>query len=133
MAGHWSGRARRSTRCGGEGCTICASGDQVRIFTYVMVELEDETIRVWEIPERMYDLARELEASAHEGVGCQLAIRREGTAANSRLWASIVGESLVEELEIGPFVDTLGLPSPTLDSGTGARSASHEARDHVRG
>lgn len=111
FAGHWSARGNRSARCAGSECPICASGAEAEIFTYVFVETEHGDVLAWQIPERLRDLARELEASTFEGPGCQLAIAREGVHRNSRVTAVITGFEHVEELDIEPFVRTLGHPS----------------------
>jgi hypothetical protein len=111
--GHWSRQIGRSIRCAGDGCTICATGVQARVFTYVMVEDQNGEVLVWEIPERLFALAQELEASLFNGPGCVLGIVREGTAKNSRLNAFITDQQDTEELDIWAFVDTLG---GTLDN-----------------
>ena len=100
--GHWSGGA---VRCDSSAeCSICASGAGQRLFTYIFIEDEHSEILVFEIPERLVDLAEEL----GESVGTQLAIRREGTAKNSRIEVIVVGSEVVDTLDIWPFVDTLG-------------------------
>ena len=100
--GHWSGG---SVRCDSTpDCSICASGAGQRLFTYLFVEDEHGEILVLEIPERLIDLAEEL----GDAVGTNLAIRREGTARNSRIEIIVVGSEVVDTLDIWPFVDTLG-------------------------
>lgn len=100
--GHWSGGA---VRCDSTAeCSICASGAGQRLFTYIFIEDEFGEILTFEIPERLIDLAEEL----GDSVGSQLAIRREGTARNSRIDIIIVGSEVVDKLDIWPFVDTLG-------------------------
>lgn len=111
FGGHWIGSARRSIRCSGKECTICKSGAVARVFTYVFVEQEDNEILVFEIPERLFGLAQELEASATGGPGCRLSISREGSAKNSAIVAMIVGFEECEELDSEAFVRTLGLPA----------------------
>lgn len=85
-------------------CSICASGADQRLFTYIFIEDEHGEILTFEIPERLVDLAEEL----GDSVGVQLAIRREGTARNSRIEILLVGNEVVDKLDIWPFVDTLG-------------------------
>lgn len=100
--GHWKGGA---VRCPGpELCTICASGATKRLFTYVFIEDEHGEVLVFEIPERLRELAEELE----DEVGTQLAIVRDGTARNSRIDVLHVGREPSEKLDIWPFVNTLG-------------------------
>jgi hypothetical protein len=74
------------------------------LFTYIFIEDERGEVLSFEIPERLVDLAEEL----GDCVGSQLAIRREGTARNSRIEILIVGSEVVDKLDIWPFVDTLG-------------------------
>lgn len=85
-------------------CSICASGADQRLFTYIFIEDEQGEVLAFEIPERLVDLAEEL----GDSVGSQLAIRREGTARNSRIEILFVGSEIVDKLDIWPFVDTLG-------------------------
>ncbi len=85
-------------------CSICLSGADQRLFTYIFVEDDLGEVYAFEIPERLFALADEL----GDSVGSQLAIRREGTARNSRIEIIIVGCSVVDKLDIWPFVDTLG-------------------------
>lgn len=100
--GHWKGG---SVRCDSSPeCTICGSGSSQRLFTYIFVEDEHAEVLVFEIPERLRELADELEDS----VGTTLAIRREGTARNARINVVILGHESVDRLDIWPFVDTLG-------------------------
>jgi len=70
-----------------------------------MVEDEHGEVLIFEMPERLYDLAQELE----DGVGTQLAIRREGSAQNARIEILMTGFERVAELDIEPFVRTLGV------------------------
>lgn len=100
--GHWSGGAVRCDQT--PECSICASGADQRLFTYIFIEDENAEILTFEIPERLVDLAEEL----GDSVGSQLAIRREGTARNSRIEILVVGSEVVDKLDIWPFVDTLG-------------------------
>lgn len=85
-------------------CSICASGAGQRLFTYIFVEDEHAEVLAFEIPERLREVADRLE----DDVGCQLAIRREGTARNSRIEILFVGQEVCDKLDIWPFVDTLG-------------------------
>jgi hypothetical protein len=116
FAGHWANG--RSARCAGsaESCSVCASGKPCEFFFYVFLEVESGEVLVWNIPRRLEDLAREMDGSENGGVGLLLAIRREGILRNSRIEAEIVGFEDVEELDIEPFVATLGVsdrkPSP---------------------
>ena len=74
----------------------------------MFVEGEDREVLVLEIPERLFAVAQEIEASATGGPGVCLSIRREGTAKNSPISILIVGQESCEALDIEPFVATLG-------------------------
>lgn len=100
--GHWKGG---SVRCPGEDqCSICASGAQQRLFTYFFVELHDGNVMVFEMPERLVDTARELENAP----GTMLAITRDGLFKNSPILVVITGHRDVEELDLEPFMNTIG-------------------------
>ncbi len=100
--GHWK---RGAVRCPGEEvCSICASGGGRRLFTYWFIEDEHGEVLAFEIPERLRDLAEELENAA----GTNLMIRRDGLARNSRIEIQVVGFEICDKLDIWPFVRTLG-------------------------
>ncbi len=99
--GHW--KQGRAVRCDGETCSICSSGANKRLFTYIFIEDERGEILVFEIPERLYPTAEELT----DAVGTQLAIRREGTARNARIEILITAYAPAEKLDVWPFVNTL--------------------------
>lgn len=80
----------------------------MRTFTYVFVQGEESEVLVLEIPERLFEVAQEIEASATGGPGVCLSIRREGSAKNSPIGILIVGQEECDELDIEPFVSTLG-------------------------
>lgn len=101
--GHWVGGA---ARCPGiDLCSVCASGAERRLFTYVFIELERGEVMVFEIPERLHHLSKTLD----EAVGTTLAISRDGTARNSRINILDVGLEDADELDVWPFVNSLGL------------------------
>lgn len=129
--GHWSRKMRRSIRCAGDACPICASGETARVFTYVMVQVEGGEVLVWEIPERLYELAQELDSSLFGGPGEVLSIVREGTALNSRLHACIVGHEDCDELDINTFVSTLGMTLDLPTSPPPVRSSSKTGAERV--
>jgi hypothetical protein len=53
-------------------------------------------------------LVQQIDSTPTRGVGVQLAIRREGKASNSAIAIVITGFEARDELDIGPFVSTLG-------------------------
>lgn len=139
--GHWSQRGGRSIRCAGAECSICASGREPEVFWYLFVALDTGEVLVWNPPARLEPLMRELDEQIDGGVGCVLGIQREGLRSNSRIQAAIVGYEPCEELDIAPFVATLGgdpssstspPKSPRSGSETGA-SSPHDSRVNVTG
>lgn len=106
--GHWSAAARRSLRCEGSGCPICASGGEPKAFMYCFVELAEGEVMVWEISPRLLDLAMEIDELAKRGIACLVQIWREGTAQNSPVSARVLDQKELDELDIVPFIDSLG-------------------------
>lgn len=121
--GHW--KSGGTVRCSGKECSICESGANQRLFTYIFVEDERGEVLVFEIPERLYPLSQELESA----VGTQLAIRREGTARNARIEVLITAYAPSESLDIWPFVNSLAggidsvAPSPSQSESVPAPSS----------
>lgn len=109
--GHWSSRHRRSVRCGGDICALCAGGGEPRPFLYVGVFSASKIRLVLELNRRQRPLADALNAEPSGGVGCQLAIRKDGQASNSPIVMVHTGYEECEEESIGAFVATLGAPA----------------------
>lgn len=109
--GHWSGKHRRSIRCGGDICALCAGGGEPRPFLYVGVFTASKIPLVLEFNRRQRALADELHAEPSGGVGVQLAIRKDGLAKNAPIVMVRVGYSDCEEEDIQAFVATLGAPA----------------------
>jgi hypothetical protein len=74
----------------------------------VFVQGESGEVLVFEIPERLFEVAQEIESSPCGGPGVVLSIVREGKAKNSRVEVVVVGYEPADELDIGRFVSTLG-------------------------
>lgn len=106
--GHWSAKHRRSIRCGGDICAICAAGSEARPFLYVGVFSASKIPLVLELNRRQRPLAEELNAEPSGGVGVQLAIRKDGEARNAPIVMIRTGYEEVDEEDIDAFVATLG-------------------------
>jgi hypothetical protein len=106
--GHWINNGARSARCAGERCTICATGKEPEIFWYLFVQQDNGEVVVWNVPRRHEQLIRYLDEQANNGVGSILALHRTGIRSNSPIDVDVVGFEQAEELDIWPFVETLG-------------------------
>ena len=109
--GHWSARHRRSIRCGGDICALCAGGTEPRPFLYVGVFSASKIPLVLELNRRQRPLAELLNNEPSGGVGCQLAIRKDGEAKNAPIVMVHTGYEEVDEENIEAFVATLGAPA----------------------
>lgn len=125
FSGHWSARLRRSVRCLGDVCPVCISGEEPRPFYYIFVELDDGSRGVFEIPTRHFEFAEWLDETESGGVGVRIAIWKDGKAKNSPLNLRSEGFEEVDELDIWPFVQTLGSGLVAVDP-TGATSAPRD-------
>ena len=115
--GHFSGRHGRSLRCPGDGCPFCNAGGQPEAFTYVMVEDSQAAVLVWEISRRLRSFAQEVDDLVARGSSPRIQVWREGTASNSPIDARVVDLVPLDEIDIQPFVDTLGRWEMPADSG----------------
>ena len=109
--GHWSAKHRCSIRCGGDICAICAGGTEARPFIYVGVYSASNIPLVLELNRRHRSLAEDLNREPAGGVGCQLAIRKDGEAKNAPIVIVRTGYEEVDEASIEAFVATLGAPA----------------------
>lgn len=109
--GHWSAKHRRSIRCGADICALCAAGGEPRPFLYVGVFSSSKIPLVLELNRRQRPLAEFLNDEPSGGVGCQLAIRKDGEAKNAPIVMVHTGYEEVDEENIEAFVATLGAPA----------------------
>lgn len=115
--GHWSAVRRRSIRCGGEICALCAGGAEARPFMYVGVIDGAGERRILELNRRHRPLADQLAESPGGGIGSKLALRKEGNAKNSPITIVHVGYEDCEAQGIDAFVASLGEPSVLIPAG----------------
>lgn len=125
--GHWIAGGRRSARCPGAECLICAGGKEPEVFWYLFVQQENGEVVVWNVPRRFEDLITMLEESPGHGIGCVLSLVREGVRQNSPISVGIQGEEAAEELDIEPFVKTLGNGFDLTDSQSVPRSTASKS------
>ena len=114
--GHWSAKHRRSIRCGGDICALCAAGGEPRPFLYVGVFSASKIPLVLELNRRQRPLAESLNDEPSGGVGCQLAIRKDGEAKNAPIVMVHTGYEDVDEENIDAFVATLGAPAALVSA-----------------
>lgn len=125
--GHWAPARGGSIRCDGEDCLICSSGQAARAFYYIWVELDNAEVKIFEIPERLKDIADQLYDDERDGVGVQMCVRKEGKSQNSPLAILITGRVDCEVLDIAPFVETLG---HKRSSSTVAQTSQSRSQEH---
>lgn len=106
--GHWAPRRGGSIRCDGSECAICTTGSEPRAFTYCYVETDAGDVLVWEIPERLRSIANTIDDAAAEGTAAVVNVRKDGMAVNSPMLAVVVAWESLRELDIEPFIATLG-------------------------
>lgn len=106
--GHWISRNFGSVRCPGEGCTVCAAGRELQAWLYVFVEVDGGEVLVWNIPNRLRELAEQIDDHASRGLGLRLALWREKPASNAPILHHCLEPESIETLDIDTFVDTLG-------------------------
>lgn len=111
MLGHWDGRLRRSRRCGGPLCALCALGWTPVSYWYIGVLTEDGLPLVLELRSRHSSLREDLSSLGWDCVGTVLGIRKEGQAKNSPVAIVPCGKQPTEKQDISAFVAQLGLPS----------------------
>ncbi len=109
--GHWSAKHRRSIRCGGDICALCAGGGEPRPFLYIGVFSVSKIPLVLELNRRQRSLAESLNEEPAGGVGVQLAIRKDGSARNAPIVMVRTGYEECDEENIEAFVATLGAPA----------------------
>lgn len=110
MHGHWDAASRRTRRCGHDLCQLCALGWERRAFWYVGLLDQDGERAIMELREAQAELRRELSGMAWDCVGLELAVFKDGPAANSPIRAHVNGRRACEPNDIAAFVSTLGLP-----------------------
>ena len=119
---HWDTERRRSRRCGGLACALCAIGSP-KVIRFVVMAVDDRGREcLIEFRERHRQLVERLEATIANGSGVRVVGRKEGGAKNSPCNWVILGEEDCFRREIACLVATFGLPAlegPGLDEPEG--------------
>ncbi len=107
---HWDASAKRSRRCGGRACALCADGVEVQERVYLWCQYKGERYLLMLTPSNEEELEAQgvgLEEVASL-VGTVMELRRESPAYNSRQVVRVVDK--VEVLPIGaPEPERIGL------------------------
>lgn len=110
FVGHWDKINRRSRRCGGDLCQLCADGSLPVPYIYVGVETDSGERRLMEIHNRSRHVAEALEDLGTGAIGQQLCVWKDGEASNSPIGVAMSGFESAQEWDIWPVVSTIGLP-----------------------
>ena len=108
---HWDLMARRSRRCGGADCWLCAGGSPKVLRFVVMVLDSSGNERLLELRERHRKVLADWLAEGGSVVGVRFWIRKEGAAKNAAVELRACGRDQVVAREIGRLVSSLGLPA----------------------
>lgn len=123
---HWDSFLRRSVRCGGSLCALCALG-LPKVFRYVcLVQTREGGERLFEFRARHVD---EVEAQRTEKgglVGTQMVVYKNGVAKNSPVELVWRGKTSVVPRSIVNLVASLGLPPRFVGSDSSALSGSED-------
>lgn len=106
---HWDTGARRSRRCAGVDCALCARGVDT-VTRYVLLVSDKHSEYLLELRPRHYELINEIQDIHGSIVGSCLRVWRDSTAANAPVHLLYLSrdDSIVER-DITRLVATLGL------------------------
>lgn len=107
---HWDASAKRSRRCGGRSCALCADGVEVQERVYVWCQYKGERYLLMLTPANEEELEAQGVSLEDVGsvVGTVIELRRQSPAYNSRQVCRVVDK--VEVLPIGaPEPERIGL------------------------
>jgi len=110
VQGHWDAAARRTRRCGHDLCQLCALGWERRTFWYLGLLDGHGERAILELRESQAELRRELSGMGWDCVGLELAVFKDGPAANSPVRVTVNSRGKCEPNDIAAFVACLGLP-----------------------
>ena len=106
---HWDVERRRSRRCGGVACALCAIGSP-KVTRFVVLAVDGRGAEVLlEFRERHRKLVERLEASVSNGAGVRIVGRKDGGARNSPVDYQLLGEEPCFRREIALLVESFGL------------------------
>lgn len=132
---HWDVERRRSRRCGGVGCALCAIGSP-KVVRFVVLAIDNRGHEVLlELRERHRAIAERLEASVSNGSGVRVVARKDGSAKNAPVNYVVLGEEEVFRREIGLLVASFGLPAlmgPNLDDHQGIDGDTSPLQENLR-
>ncbi len=110
FVGHWDKINRRSRRCGGDLCVLCAEGCVKVPYIYIGVETDTGERKLMEIHNRSRHVAEALEDLGSGAIGQQLCVWKDGDASNSPIGVAMSGFESAKEWDIWPVIASVGLP-----------------------
>lgn len=110
---HWDPERRRSRRCGGVACALCAIGaPKVTRFVAMGVDGRGNEVLL-EFRERHRQIVERIDATVTNGDGVRIVARKDGAAKNSPVNYQILGAEPCFRREINLLVQSFGLPALT--------------------
>lgn len=108
---HWDVERRRSRRCGGVQCALCAIGSP-KVMRFVVMATDGRGNEVLlEFRERHRRIVERIEATVSNGSGVRIVARKDGGAKNSPVDYQLLGEEEAFRREIALLVESFGLPA----------------------
>lgn len=108
---HWDVERRRSRRCGGVECALCAIGSP-KVLRFVVLCLDGRGREcLLELRERHREIAERIDATVTNGDGVRIVVRKDGAAGNSPVDVRILGLEPCYRREISLLVSSFGLPA----------------------
>lgn len=128
---HWDVDARRSRRCGGAACLMCAGGSP-RVLRVVLLVLDDRGAQhLLELRERHRDVIERMVGEYGGTAGVRVVVRKEGAARNAPVCVSVLCKESSCRVATAKLVESLGLPALVARQST-TESGAQELEEVIR-
>lgn len=108
---HWDVERKRSRRCAGVGCALCAIGSP-KVLRFVMLVVDQHGREgLIELRERHRQVVERIDATVTNGEGVRIVVRKDGSAKNAPVNVQVLGVETVFRREIKLLVAAFGLPA----------------------
>lgn len=127
---HWEAGTRRTRRCGGEGCALCALGGQRQLRMVVLCTDGRGNDLLFEFRERHRGVLQGILERYKTTVGVRISVWKDGKAINSPVMVKAIDQEYAQEREISRLVESLGLP-PVMVTVQGGQVSIQEQRPQL--